>query len=571
MKNKIILNIICAIIWIVDKTVRKTFLNGVRYCPQASIYPFWHGTALQMIMNNQKSGIVIMASLSKDGELISGILKRFGFDTVRGSSNKGSQRALKEMTELALSGKTLAYAADGSRGPYHRLKPGVIYTAQKSGLPIYPVAACPKRKITLKSWDKMEIPFPFTKAVQIFSPAVYIKESDDIEQKRAEIEDKLNRLYEFASGVYWQNDIKKYLEFHPNPKILIAQPSRLGDIVFSLPVLTAIKNKYPHAKISWLVDERCAEILRGHPDIDQLIVWNRRSRSLRYYFDLRKRLRDEHFDLSVDLHGLFKSALFVKFANAKYKIASSSTNGMREFSWLFSKEIKTPQAMHCVERHFAVAKYLGADCKPEAKIYVGDEDKAAADEILKREGVNFAKPFFVFHIGGGWLSRRWPVENFAALADKINQNLNMNVILVGGKEGGRSEKGLNEELKKNAKTKIYDLTDKLTLKQLCALLMRAKVFVANDSGPMHIASAALNVATIGLLGPTNAKKTRPYGSNSVTIRHEFSCQPEDFPCVNRNCPNPKCMKSITVEEVYGAVLKKLNEKNDVIADGNRFY
>jgi lipopolysaccharide heptosyltransferase II len=557
MQNKIILILIYVLIWVIDKTIRKKFINGRPYEAEPSVYPFWHGTALQMIMNNQKSGIVIMASLSKDGELISDVLKSFGFDTVRGSSNKGAERALKEMTWLALSGKTLAYAADGSRGPYHKLKPGVIYTAQKSGLPIYPVAACPKRKITLKSWDKMEVPLPFTKAVQIYSPAVYVKDIDDIEQKRAEVEAELNRLYEFASSAYWRGDIKRYLQLHPFPKILIIQPSRLGDIIFTLPSLSAIKKLYPHAKISWLVDERCADILQGHPDIDELIIWDRKRRSPGYYFDLMKRLRNEKFDLSIDFHGLFKSAAFVRFAGAKYKIASSSTNGMREFSQLFSKEIKTPQAMHCVERHFAVAKYLGADSLPEAKISVSMEDKLSLDKILAQEDINRSKLFITLHIGGGWLSRRWPVENFAALADKINSGLDANVILVGGKEGGRSEKGLNEELKKTAKEKIYDLTDKLTLKQLCALLMATKVFVANDSGPMHIASVALNIPTVGLLGPTNDKKTRPYGSNSLTIRHKFDCQPEKFPCVNRNCPDPKCMKAITVEEVYEAVLKQL--------------
>jgi lipopolysaccharide heptosyltransferase II len=559
MKNKIILSFVCVLLWIIDKTVRKKFLNGRPYDPSPAVYPFWHGTAVQMIMNNQNSGIVIMASLSRDGELISSVLKRFGFKTVRGSSSRGAEKALKEMVELAQSGRTLAYAADGPKGAYHVLKAGVIYTAQKSGLPILPVAACPKNKIVLKkSWDKMQIPLPFTKAVQVYSKPVYVKEGDDIEQKRAEVERALNRLYKFADEVCWGKDIKKYLELHPFPKILIVQPSRLGDIIFSLPAVASIKNKYPHSKIFWLVDERCADILRGHPDIDELIVWNRKERSPKYYLNLRKKLKSEAFDLSIDFHGLFKSAAFVKFADARYKIASSSTNGMREFSRFFSKEIKTPQAMHCVDRHFAVAKELGADFNAGARIYIPEDDKLELDKILKKESVNLSKPVFAFHMGGGWLSRRWPLENFAKLVDKINETLDVNVILVGGKEGGKSEKGLNEKLKELAKTKFTDLTDKLTLKQLCALFLKTKVFVANDSGPMHIASAALNVATIGLLGPTNDKKTRPYGSNSVTLRHKFDCQPEDFPCTKRGCREPKCMKAITVDEVYGQILKIIN-------------
>ncbi|GHT06690.1 hypothetical protein AGMMS5026_05450 [Endomicrobiia bacterium] len=150
------------------------------------------------------------------------------------------------------------------------------------------------------------------------------------------------------------------MEYHPAPKILIVQPSRIGDIIFSLPVLSAIKKRYPDARLSWIVDDRCVEILNGSPFLENIFIWGKRQISFKYYKNPRQRLRGQKFDLSIDLHGLAKSAMLVKLAGAKFKIASSSINGMKEFSWLFSKEIKSRREVHCVERHFEVAKYL--DC-----------------------------------------------------------------------------------------------------------------------------------------------------------------------------------------------------------------
>jgi lipopolysaccharide heptosyltransferase I len=558
MDNKYIAKILAFAVSALGATLRKKILNDDHYYPKPAIYPFWHSNEFAMLVYNKHSDIVIMSSLSKDGELMTYLLEKFGYIAVRGSSSRGAERALIEMIRYARKGYSLAFAADGPRGPYHKLKSGVVYAAQKTGMPLLPVCSSVKTKIILnKAWDKLRIPLPFSKAVQIYGNPIYVNPEDNLEEKTLEVEKALNNMFEFADIAYWQKDIKKYLQLHPFPKILIVQPSRLGDIVFSLPVVTALKKKYPHAKISWLVDERCADILQGHPDIDNLIIWDRKKRNFKYYKDLAKQLRGYKFDLSIDLHGLFKSAAFVKLAGAKFKIASSSTNGMRELSWLFSKEIKTPETCHCVDRHFEVAKFLGIEGTPEFKIYVSDEDKNITQKILTDSGAILSKPVIVIHIGGGWASRRWGIENFSALIDKINENLDANIVLIGGKEGGKSEKGLNDKLKDLTKTKFIDLTDKLTLKQLCALFLMTKVVVANDSGPMHIASAALNVATIGLLGPTNAKKTRPYGSNSITIQHDFDCRPQNYPCTNRDCKNPVCMQSISVDEVYEAVRSKV--------------
>jgi lipopolysaccharide heptosyltransferase II len=546
MNSKFLGKAISVIMFLIDKTLSKKYLNPTERFPQQAIYPFWHGDEFAMLLNNQKNNISIMVSLSDDGQRLAEILERFGYRTVRGSSNKGAQRALIQIIKEARAGYSIAFAADGPKGPYHKLKEGLVYVAQKTGLPVVPITSSAKHRIVLKnSWEKGRIPLPFSKVIQFWDEPIYVAPEDDIGEKTALIEDRLNKVFEFTDYYYWQKDIPQYLEHCPHPNILIVQPSRLGDILFALPAVYSIKQKYPHAKISWIVDERCAESLGIIDWLDKVFIWNRKEKSFAYYKKLKADLRAENFDLSIDFHGLFKSAFLVRLAGAKFRLASSSTNGMRELSYLTSKEIKpTDENAHCIDRHMAVASYLGCDKIYSFPIKIKVSDFESVKQKLK--GININN-FIAMHPGGGWTSRRWPYENFAKLADKLHNELGLDIVLVGGKEGGASEKGLNEQITGLSKSPILDLTGKLTLTELFALLKLCPLFVANEAGPLHIATS-LSTPSVGLLGPTNAKRTGPYKGDTVIIQHKFPCQP----CRKRNCKNPVCIKSITVDEVYEA-------------------
>lgn len=559
MKEKILAKLIAFAALIINFTLRKKILNDNHYYPKPAIYAFFHSVEFSMLIFNRFSGIVIMVSKSKDGDIMANLLDSFGYEVIRGSSSKGAERALIEMIKVARTGKSSAYAVDGPRGPFHIVKAGVVYAALKTGFPVIPVSCSPKNKIVLKkSWDKLRIPLPFSKDIQICGNPIFVNADDNIEEKRLEVESELLKLFDFTEEVYWGDDIAKYLEYHPFPKILIVQPSRIGDIIFSLPVLAAIKKKYPKARISWIVDERCAEILEGNPYISKLFIWDRKNKSLKYYRKLRKELRKEKFDLSIDLHGLMKSAMLVKFANAKYKIASSSTNGMREFSWLFSKEIKSENKDdHCIERHMQIAKHLKCDSDIEYPINISDDAFESVKKKLADLDVSLDKVIGV-HAGGGWLSRRWESSKFAQLIKKLKEELGADIVLVGGKEGGSSEKGLNEKIIKESNVNVADMTGKFTLKELCAFFKICKVFVGNEAGPMHIATA-LNTPAVAILGPTNAKRTGPYNKSQTTIiQHKVDCQP----CRNRNCKNIICMQNVSVDEVFNAVKNKYENFNN---------
>ncbi len=174
------------------------------------IYAFWHGRQFLLFHYHRNSGVVIPASESRDGEIQAGILRRFGFDVVRGSSKRKGDRALLGMVEGLRGGKTIAIAVDGPRGPLYTAKLGVVYLAGKLNKPIVPVITGAKRYWILeKIWDKYLLPVPFTKGVVLYGDPITVNgiSEEEQESKRKQLEGSLNRLMtqadEYFPGTYF--------------------------------------------------------------------------------------------------------------------------------------------------------------------------------------------------------------------------------------------------------------------------------------------------------------------------------------------------------------------------------
>lgn len=177
---------------------------------QQILYAFYHGKQLMLLGYPVEKPMVQMVSLSKDGDLQAEILRYLGFTIVRGSPKKNGRKALFEMIELVLAGCNAALAIDGSRGPYGKVKPGILHVARDSSGVIIPLVAAAKRKIVLKrSWDKYEIPLPFTRTVVLEGEPMLIDEEIDdldLEQKRVELEQTLEKLHERAEKIAMGED-----------------------------------------------------------------------------------------------------------------------------------------------------------------------------------------------------------------------------------------------------------------------------------------------------------------------------------------------------------------------------
>jgi lysophospholipid acyltransferase (LPLAT)-like uncharacterized protein len=169
------------------------------------IYAFWHGRQFILFHSHRNTGIIIPASESRDGEIQAQILKRFGFDVVRGSSKRKGDRALLGLVEGLRKGKTIALAVDGPRGPIYEVKQGVTYLAGKLNKRIVPVSTSARRFWILdKIWDKYLLPVPFTTGVVLYGEPITVNgiSVEELELKRLELAAALNRLTAEADAYF---------------------------------------------------------------------------------------------------------------------------------------------------------------------------------------------------------------------------------------------------------------------------------------------------------------------------------------------------------------------------------
>jgi hypothetical protein len=192
--------------WVVmllwSSTIRTRFVDraipeGLHSQGKNIIYAFWHGRQFLLFYTHRNSGIVIPASESRDGEIQAGILGRFGFGVVRGSSKRKGAQALLGLVDALRSGKDIALAVDGPRGPIYEVKQGITYIAGKLGVPIVPLSMAAKRGWVLnKIWDKYLLPMPFTQCLILSGKPIVVNgtSEEELENKRRELTDALNGI-----------------------------------------------------------------------------------------------------------------------------------------------------------------------------------------------------------------------------------------------------------------------------------------------------------------------------------------------------------------------------------------
>lgn len=346
--------------------------------------------------------------------------------------------------------------------------------------------------------------------------------------------------------------------------ILIIKLSSLGDICHALPSLTALRNLYPAAKISWIVNKPFADLLIGHPLLDEVIVIDQKSLTkgswsdrYNYFQSLRKKLKSKRFDLVLDLQGLLKSSVIALMTGCSTRYGYWE---LREGSALISKGIKGTHAQdHVIQRYLDVIRYLGADVQ-EPEFVLPDIDKEEQD--MKKTLAGFAK-YIVLAPATSWASKEWPLDNYVELGGRLAA-AGYQVVLVGGKSDIAKSKYVYEQIRKNNQAaKIIDLTGKTSLKELMAVCRNAVLYISGDTGPLHVA-VTTGVPVIAMYGPTMPHRTGPYVSKTIdntisktiVIAGKAGCAP----CRKRTCESMECMKSISVDEVWDLAVKQFRNK-----------
>jgi len=342
--------------------------------------------------------------------------------------------------------------------------------------------------------------------------------------------------------------------------ILIIKLSAIGDVVHSLPLLEVLRQRFPLARIDWLVEEDASGIVEGHPSINGLLVFPRKSWLQRFKKKgesisvgreaarFIRGLRSKRYDIVIDLQGLLKSGVLTFLAMGKRKIA---LNNGREGSWLFVHErVAVPsREMHALERYLYIARSLGVeDPRWDGSIPVFENDKAYVDALLGKQDLD--RILVAVNPMAKWETKLWEPSRFALLADRINEKLGAAVIFTGSGADRDAIGAIQSEMK----TEALNLTGRTTLKQLACLYQRCAVVISTDTGPMHIAAAMKSPIVVGLFGPTSPLRTGPYGAGQRVVRAGVACSP----CFKKRCNDMRCMRQITVDMVYEAVKEGIN-------------
>ncbi len=304
--------------------------------------------------------------------------------------------------------------------------------------------------------------------------------------------------------------------------------------------MNAFKERFPKAEVHWVIAKGLEDLLTGHPMINRIWVinkdmWKKLSHIRDSFHELRiflKAIKEENYDIVVDLQGLLRSGIITVSTGAPLRIGfKEAREGSRFF---YTHKVKGGKDIHAVDRYLKIATFLGCDitdvCFPLPLSF--------SSSLLTQH--SFPGDYAVIAPGARWKTKRWPPEKFG----ELSSILPLNTVIIGSK----GDMDIASEIVALSKGKAVSLAGKTNLKELIEVIRGARFFVSNDSGPMHIA-AALNIPVFAIFGPTDPLKTGPYGRGHTVIREDVSCAP----CFRRSCNDLKCMKILSVEKVYGII------------------
>lgn len=354
----------------------------------------------------------------------------------------------------------------------------------------------------------------------------------------------------------------------PQPnKLLIVQPSWVGDAVMATPTLRAIRQLYPQAHIAYLMRRYVKPLYGGMPWADQIITYRTgktRSKTGKGLFDLAARLRAARFDLAVLLPNSFKAALLCKIANIE-RIVGYERDG-RGFlltdKLLHVKDRGKFIPVPIVKTYMGLAHYLGSqDRDLRLRLFVTPSEQREGGELLtrcglspdiSRPGAQGEPPLILLNPGAQYgAAKCWRPEYFAELADRFIHELDATVLL----SGAPKERPILESIKRCMRHAALDLSNKgVTLGSLKEIVRRCDLMVTNDTGPRHIA-AALDVPVVTVFGPTHPEWTEIFFDKERKVAVKVFCGP----CQKKVCPlDHRCMTRVTPGMVFEASMSLLH-------------
>lgn len=350
-------------------------------------------------------------------------------------------------------------------------------------------------------------------------------------------------------------------------RILLIRLREIGDVVFTTPAIGAVRQHFPQAHISYVVEPLAAPVVQRNPHLNEVIVVPKRAGVRGAVDDMRviKALRAARYDLVVDFHSGPRSSLMAWLSGAPVRVGYDVPGR----GWMYTKRVARPRDIrprHAVENQFDLLNALGIPTPDPtyspAEMIVETAASAAVEERLASIGVRATDELIVIHVSAGNPFRRWPPDAFASLISMLLRGHPRRrvVVVAGPSDRDAAARVVGESLDRT------DMTDRnriisaeFTLNELRALMDRAALYIGGDSGPMHIASTS-TVPIVALYGPTLPVRSQPWRApqwpSEAAEIEGLSCRP----CDQRVCEpgDFRCLTRLTPEQVIEAAERALD-------------
>ncbi|MDE2237545.1 MAG: lipopolysaccharide heptosyltransferase II, partial [Elusimicrobia bacterium] len=338
--------------------------------------------------------------------------------------------------------------------------------------------------------------------------------------------------------------------------VLLIQTAFLGDTALTLPLSRELKSALPGSRLTVLTLPQLAPLFSGSSWIDAVLVDDKRGIHGRLlgFWELAQRLARERFDLAVIPHRSLRSALLAYLAGIPRRVGFSSSAGR----WLLTDRVPFTWLMHDLERNLSLLKPLAPRWRPrpdESRYLVASTaQRAAVERRLEAAGIKAGARLVGVHPGAAWGTKRWLPERFCELCRRLRA-AQAQVLLIGGAD----DRALCARIAKDSGA--LDWSGRTTIEDLKALMPRLRLFITNDSGPMHLAAGS-GTPTLALFGPTTRELGFfPYGPGHRVLEADLSCRPCGLHGSNR-CPHGHflCMRLLSTELVWQAAREMLEKK-----------
>lgn len=340
-------------------------------------------------------------------------------------------------------------------------------------------------------------------------------------------------------------------------RILVMRYRFIGDTILTVPFLRNLRRAEPDAYIAWMVAPGSADVVAGIPYVDRMIFWDpvtihADSRGTHRTFSSKlrfiKELRAYRFDKVYVLKRSFSSALMAWVSGASERVGFDT-----EFrGCLLTKRVPYRHDRHEVENFLDVLRSDGVKIEDaHLEIWTTAEEDANALRLIREIGLSAGDRIVVIHPFSAVIERGWPMENFAALANRLLSETDLHPVIVGADKDRESFMAARRLFDVG----VRELIGRCTLRETISLLKRSALFIGNDSGIMHLAAAA-GIPVVALFGPQTPIKFGPWSKRATVIYKKMPCSPCRQKFFEECSPSPRlkpiCMESITVEDVFRA-------------------